>query len=179
MPRMCQFEPAGPGGLRCASCGFTVEIRGSGEARAVCGFPRSLRVFHGDTGRAGVGTHLKRLLSYVGITAGKGCECGPRADQMDREGPEWCDKNTDLIVGWLEEEAKNRGLWFFNRAAARMLVRKAIRLARKDSGNASGPSLPLEREALAVEVYPAAGSGGRLDLHEGPEKPKSTGAGAD
>jgi hypothetical protein len=49
---------------------------------------------------------------------------------MDRQGVEWCGDNIDTIVGWLREQAQARGLPFLD-AAGRMLVRRAIRNARK------------------------------------------------
>jgi hypothetical protein len=143
MARLCHFVLS-EGKHVCGSCGLTVEIVGEGSPSAVCGQPRTLRVFHGDTGPAGPGTHLKRLLAHVGVVAGPGCQCGARAAEMDKMGPEWCERNVPVIVGWLEEEAKSRGFRFFTRIAARMLVKKAIRLARRDA-SAAGPSLPTER----------------------------------
>jgi hypothetical protein len=49
---------------------------------------------------------------------------------MDRQGVEWCQANIETIVGWLREQATARGLPFF-KAAARLLVRRAIANARK------------------------------------------------
>lgn len=79
---------------------------------------------------AGPGTELKKLLSLVGITASPTCSCNARARQMDELGCEWCEENLDLIVGWLRQEATNRGLPFLD-VAGRVLVKRAIRQARK------------------------------------------------
>jgi hypothetical protein len=49
---------------------------------------------------------------------------------MDENGPDWCEENLETIVGWLQEEAKRRKLPFV-RTGARLLVRYAIRRARK------------------------------------------------
>lgn len=178
MARKCLFESLSGGRNRCLSCGLTVDIVGEGVPVAVCGRPNTLRVLHGETASAGVGTHLKRLLANAGVHAGKGCRCGQHAEEMDKNGPDWCDQNVDVIVGWMEEEAKLRSFTFFTRFAARMLVKKAIRLARRDSSG-EGSSLPPERQAVAGEVYPTAGARCRLDVYEGPEEQTGQGANTD
>jgi len=53
---------------------------------------------------------------------------------MDERGIEWCEQNIDEIVGWLREEAHKRGLPFVD-MAGRMLVRRAIRNARRAAGS--------------------------------------------
>lgn len=82
---------------------------------------------------SGPGTELKRLLARIGITATPNCSCNARARAMDanedRE-PGWCEAHLDEIVGWLREEAGQRGLPFID-AAGRLLVRRAIRNARR------------------------------------------------
>jgi hypothetical protein len=79
------------------------------------------------------GTELKKLLATIGITATPNCSCNARARTMDaneaRE-PGWCERNLDTVVGWLREEATKRRLPFLD-AAGRLLVRRAIRNARK------------------------------------------------
>jgi hypothetical protein len=82
----------------------------------------------------GPGTELKKLLSRVGITASPDCSCNARARLMDERGIEWCEANIDEIVGWLREEASKRGLPFVD-MAGRMLVKRAIRNARKADGH--------------------------------------------
>jgi len=77
-----------------------------------------------------VGTELKKLLAIAGIEATPGCACNARAAEMDRNGLDWCEANIDTIVGWLREQAQARGLPFLD-AAGRLLVRRAIRNARK------------------------------------------------
>lgn len=79
------------------------------------------------------GTALKQLLQRFGISADEpGCQCKSRSALMDREGCEWVDSNVDTVVGWLREEAARRGLPFID-AAGKMLVREAVRRARKDA----------------------------------------------
>lgn len=81
----------------------------------------------------GPGTELKKLLAKVGITATPDCWCNDRAAEMNSRGCDWCEANVDTIVGWLREQAHARGLPFLD-AAGRMLVRRAIRNARKSDG---------------------------------------------
>jgi hypothetical protein len=76
------------------------------------------------------GAELKKLLATIGITAKPTCSCNARARAMDANGCEWCESNMDTIVGWLREEAAKRGLPFLD-AAGRLLVRRAIKNARK------------------------------------------------
>jgi hypothetical protein len=81
----------------------------------------------------GPGTELKALLKRVGIVAAPGCSCNTRAKLMDAnelKEPGWCEKNLETICDWLHEEAAKRKLPFL-RMAGKILVRKAIRNARK------------------------------------------------
>jgi len=80
----------------------------------------------------GPGTELKKLLASVGITSTPDCACNARAAEMDRNGSDWCAENESTIVGWLREQAEARGLPFIE-VAARLLIRRAIRNARKAS----------------------------------------------
>jgi hypothetical protein len=90
-------------------------------------FP-AMRACHAHA--TGPGVELKKLLSRVGITATPNCSCNARAREMDARGCDWCEANIDTIVGWLREEAAKRGLPFLD-AAGRLLVKRAIRNARK------------------------------------------------
>ena len=80
------------------------------------------------------GTALKSLLAGIGIQASPGCACNRRANEMDQRGCNWCEENIDTIVGWLREEAEKRGLPFLD-VAGRLLVRRAIRNARRAAAN--------------------------------------------
>lgn len=80
------------------------------------------------------GSHLKLLLSKLGIKADSGCKCSDRArhmDYMEQTEPGWCERNIDTIVGWLEEEAKKRKLPFI-KTVAKMLVKRAIKNAQRN-----------------------------------------------
>lgn len=80
----------------------------------------------------GPGTELKKLLRYIGIEASPSCSCNAHARQMDQRGPNWCETNVQIIVGWLKEEAKRRGLPFAEWPAKR-LINLAIGLARRNA----------------------------------------------
>lgn len=80
----------------------------------------------------GAGTELKKLLGRFGLATAPGCACNARAAEMDRNGIDWCEQNESIIIGWLREQANARGLPFLD-AAGRLLVRRAIRNARKAS----------------------------------------------
>lgn len=82
----------------------------------------------------GPGTELKKILSYIGITATPTCSCNDRArrmDEMEAKEPGWCTKNMDTIIGWLREESEKRGLPFVE-IVARGIVNLAIKRAKKN-----------------------------------------------
>lgn len=81
----------------------------------------------------GPGTELHGLLKTVGLDYEPGCKCEQTACEMNRQGPEWCEQNLELIVGRMKHEANRRRLPFF-KPAARQLVRLAIRRARRAGG---------------------------------------------
>jgi hypothetical protein len=81
----------------------------------------------------GPGTELKNFIAWFGQRDTPGCQCKTRAAEMDRRGPDWCDKHVSIIVGWLKEAANERGLPFFE-LPAKILVRRAIKNARAKAG---------------------------------------------
>jgi len=97
----------------------------------------------------GPGTELKRLLERIGITAKPTCSCNARARTMDANGCDWCEANLDEIVGWLREEATKRKLPFVD-MAGRVLVRRAIRNARKEQARAKAKDGKAEGSGSAV-----------------------------
>lgn len=81
-----------------------------------------------------VGTELKNLLNTIGIKATSGCKCNDRAthiDYMEQREPGWSEKNIEEIINWMQEEAKKRKILIFTRIGARLLVKLAIRNAKK------------------------------------------------
>lgn len=79
----------------------------------------------------GVGTELKKLLSYIKITANPNCSCTSRARVMDQKGIQWCRDNKELIITWLEEEAKKRKLPFIRYGAKKILDLAIYRAEKK------------------------------------------------
>lgn len=79
------------------------------------------------------GTELKRLLKdWLWIDSMEGCACNQRARAMDSRGCDWCAENIDRIVGWLREEHRRQKVMLpFSEIGARVLVRTAIRNARR------------------------------------------------
>ena len=69
----------------------------------------------------GVGSELKRLLSYIGINSTASCSCNKRAKMMNEQGIQWCKDNKEKILDWLKEESTNRGLPFLKFPAKRIL----------------------------------------------------------
>lgn len=69
----------------------------------------------------GVGTELKKLLSYIGINSTPNCSCNQRAKVMNNNGIQWCKDNKEKILDWLKEESTKRGLPFLKFPAKRIL----------------------------------------------------------
>ncbi len=80
----------------------------------------------------GPGTELKKLLARLGIVASPGCSCNSMAARMDAAGPDGSESMLADVLAVMQAEAKKRGLPWIE-AAARLLVKKAIRNARKAS----------------------------------------------
>jgi hypothetical protein len=79
------------------------------------------------------GSELASILRKIGFTS-RCSRCKTREHIMNALGCEWCEANIDTIVGWLREEATKRGLPFLD-VAGRLLVRRAIRNARRAAAN--------------------------------------------
>ncbi len=87
---------------------------------------------HQPTPLEGPGTELKKLLARIGIKPSPKCSCNAKAEHMNREGCDWCLKNIETIIGWLEAEHKAQKVNIpFIGSAAYLLIRVAIRRARK------------------------------------------------
>jgi len=87
----------------------------------------------------GPGTELKRLLkSWLNIEPTESCACNSMSARMDSLGPEWCESDAGMaeIVGTMRSEAARRGLPFID-AGGRLLVRRAIKNARRTAINAN------------------------------------------
>lgn len=78
----------------------------------------------------GAGTELKKLLARFGIVASPGCSCNAMAARMDALGPDGSQAIIPEVLAVMRREAERRGLPFIE-AAALLLVKKAIRNARK------------------------------------------------
>lgn len=91
----------------------------------------------------GPGTELQDLLGRFGITSSGDCKCRSRSALMDAWGCEECSKpeRIDEIVGWLREQAAERGLPFLD-AVGRVLVSRAIANARRKEAAANAKRPP-------------------------------------
>jgi hypothetical protein len=79
----------------------------------------------------GPGTELKKLFSrWLGVKATPNCSCNGHALEMDSWGPDGCEQHMPTILGWLEEQAKGRGIPYF-RFAVERVVRLAISRVRR------------------------------------------------
>lgn len=109
--------------LRCVRCGYLARRL---PTHRICHS-------HGkDFARRGPGTELARLLKRFGIQPTPTCACRAKAAEMDRWGADECSKphRIEEIVAVMRREAQARGLPFLD-AAGRLLVRRAIRNARR------------------------------------------------
>lgn len=78
----------------------------------------------------GAGTILGGMLKALGIYSSPNCKCRQHAIQMNDMGPDWCEQNMDLILGWLKEESTKRNLPFIE-TIARLMVQRAISKSRR------------------------------------------------
>jgi len=83
------------------------------------------------------GAKLSIMLKRFGIDAAAGCKCRSMAAKMDVMGPAWCESEQGMaeILEAMRTEASNRGLPFLD-AVGKMLVRQAVRAARRESDRA-------------------------------------------
>ena len=95
-------------------------------------YPRVSRLPEPAPPSHGPGTELSRLLKRIGINPTPTCQCRAMSQKMDLWGPDECERpeRIDEVVKVMREEATARGLPFLD-AAGRMLVRRAIRNARR------------------------------------------------
>lgn len=78
----------------------------------------------------GVGTELKKILSWMNIHASATCSCNKRAKYMNEQGIQWCKENIPTILSWLKEESEKRKLPFLE-YVAKKIVKLAIYRAEK------------------------------------------------
>ena len=83
-------------------------------------FPKTL-----EENPNGPGTILTGMISTLGIKSTSTCSCRRHALEMNDKGPEWCEKNMDVILSWLREESNKRSLPYVE-TVARMMVNRAI-----------------------------------------------------
>jgi hypothetical protein len=97
------------------------------------------------------GTHLSRLLERFGITYTPGCKCRSMAAKMDNQGCEWCESEAGIaeILEAMRTEASKRGLPFLD-GVGKMLVRQAVRSARRETERAEKASEAQSQEPPAV-----------------------------
>lgn len=114
----CVFERHGKSAV-CNVCGRVVENAPDGKLVAFC-----------REQLGGPGTSLKSLLAKFGITATQTCKCNAMAKRMDEWGPEHTLEHIEDVVDVMQEAANARGLPF-SRIAGRMLVRWAVRNAKR------------------------------------------------
>ena len=81
-----------------------------------------------DNFLGGPGTQLRALLGSIGF---RPCDtCKAYARTMDQHGPDWCLENQEVILDWLQYNAKKRKVPFF-RVVGRGLLLQAIKQSRK------------------------------------------------
>jgi len=96
-------------------------------------FPRTM-----EEDPHGPGTQLSKMIKSLGIHMSDSCSCRRHALEMNEKGNDWCEQNIDTVVGWLEQEAKNRGLPFV-KMVGKVMVGRAIKKSRKLLANEPVP----------------------------------------
>lgn len=82
---------------------------------------------------SGPGTLLVKLLKKFAPELDV-ANCERRLKKMNEMGPNWCEKSADRILTWVQLEAEKRG-YKFNENAARLILKRAIKLARAAAAN--------------------------------------------
>lgn len=123
----CEWLPCDGGSMRCSRCGREVKCLGQ-PVFATCGIE--------PPPPSGPGTELSKLLKRFGIEPTPTCQCRAKAAEMDAWGPDECEKpeRIEEVVAVMRAEAEARGLPFLD-IAGRLLVRRAIRNARRAAAN--------------------------------------------
>ncbi len=123
----CEWLPCDGGSMRCSRCGRGVKCLGH-PVFATCGIE--------SPPPSGPGTELSRLLKRFGIEPTPTCQCRAKAAEMDAMGADECEKpeRIEEVVAVMRAEAEARGLPFID-IAGRLLVRRAIRNARRAAAN--------------------------------------------
>ena len=129
MRNLCDFSGDD---RKCPRCGF-VSFYGHALRECTAASDQTLRQVQPTSPPThGPGTELSRLLKRIGINPTPTCQCRAMSQKMDQWGPDECERpeRIDEVVAVMREEATARGLPFLD-VAGRMLVRRAIRNARK------------------------------------------------
>lgn len=80
----------------------------------------------------GPGDALHSALKKMGFRITQNCQCRKHLLRMNREGTEWCFENIDLIVTWLQEEAKRRKLsLMFIKAGVKLFIYRILKAHKK------------------------------------------------
>lgn len=106
---------------------------------------------------SGPGTELGKLISWF-ASERKGCKCKDRMAMMNKQGPEWCEKNIDTIVGWLMEEGRKRK-WptgKLSQLVAKTLVERAISNSSPVSQKKKTAASPEMKTAASPEMTAAS-----------------------
>lgn len=88
-------------------------------------FPKTL-----EENPNGPGTILTNMISTMGIKSTSNCSCRRHAIEMNDNGPDWCEANLPVILGWLKEESEKRRLPYIESVAS-MIVKRAIKTSRR------------------------------------------------
>ena len=96
-------------------------------------FPRTM-----EEDPHGPGTQLSKMIKSLGIHMSDSCSCRRHALEMNSKGNDWCEQNIDTVVGYLEQEAKNRGLPFV-KMVGKVMVNRAVKKSRKLLANEPVP----------------------------------------
>lgn len=103
----------------------------------------------------GTGSIVARKLKVVGLGEAKGCGCKELAARMDRNGPDWCETNREMIV---EKIVKHRGQlaeWLgFDRAKTFIEASVFLPFFRTGAGHLLDSSIKEARESIPVIETP-------------------------
>lgn len=106
---------------------------------------------------SGVGTELAKIFSWFWYHKKPGCNCQQYAQEMDKNGIEWCKGNLPTIIQWIHEGAKAQGVSMnvLKTLGAKAAVLMAIK--RAEAAEKAAPALSEDDVRRALETLDKGG----------------------
>ena len=165
--------------------------RRKGRTYKVSRVPRveAAKNFRGITLRSKVGSYLAGSIKWItGVKGDKSCGCANIASQMNKRGPDWCEENSEYIVGKMLsnsgklaeavgvplEMLETAAGKLFLQSGAKVLLWNAIRADRANTKRVEDSREKKAKEKQTKQVRKAAHKFRRSAVRTGPAVEKIT-----